>query len=130
MENFEQEKNINDESPIYNELLKISNLLPNYFEENIQNILNLIKYFDSVSLEFNNFGNKIIIPNVTLNSKDYSFKNNLAIFYDSQLSFLSKIKQISPSIKKDIIEPLLILKDNYEKEKKDILLSLKKYLNI
>ena len=137
MENFEQEKNINDESPIYNELLKISNLLPNYFEENIQNILNLIKYFDNVSLEFNNFGNKIIIPNVTLNSKDYSFKNNLAIFYDSQLSFLSKIKQISPSIKKDIIEPLLILKDNYEKEKKDILLSLgdiikeiSKHLNI
>ena len=119
MENLDNKKSINEENHIYNELIKMSSSLSSHFTENMQNIVNIIDFFNSISLEFKNFGKGIKFP------KNVS---KLSFFYESQISFTGKINQISNLIKNGIIDPLTIYKDNYEKDNKEILISLSKIM--
>ena len=108
-------KIINDENIIYNELIKLSSSLSKYITENVDNLKYLINFFNTISIEFNNFGKDVKFPN---------FSSNLSFFYESQKSIIEKIKQISNLIKNDIIDPLIIFKDSYEKDNRDIIFSL------
>ena len=116
-ENFENKNKIiiNDENIIYNELIKVSSSLSKYITDNVENIKYLINFFNTISIEFNNFGKGVKFPH---------FSSNLTIFYESQISIIEKIKLISNLIKNEIIDPLIVFKDSYEKDNRDIIFSL------
>ena len=119
MKNIEDKIIINEKNPIYSELVKLSSFLSNNFSDKVENIINLIDFFNTLSLEFINFGKGIKFP--TKLSK-------FSIFYELQISIIGKINKISNSIKNEIIDPLLIFKAKYENENKEILLNINEIL--
>ena len=126
MKNIGDIRLINEENLISNELKKLSSLLSDHFTEDIKDINNLIFFFKIISLNFNNFGNNIKLPNYSpdANIKANFFKNNLYYFYESQSLLINKIRQIHALLKNEILVPLILLKDSYQKDNKNILVSL------
>lgn len=116
---IENNHNINDENEIYNELIKLSSFLSNHFTEDVQNIIDLVDFFNTLSVEFNNFGKGIKFP------KKFS---NYSFFYELQIAVFGKINKISNSIKNEIIDPLIIFKDEYVNDNNKILLYLKEII--
>ena len=124
MIDISQKKVNNEENSIIIELKSLSNSISTHFTENSQDINDLIKFFKLISLQFNDFGNNIKLPKKSSNLNINLFKNNLQFFYESQSLLMNKIRQMHELIVNEILVPLILYKDVYEKDKKNVLISL------
>ena len=111
------QKNTN-KSDILNIISEFAKNYKSYNEISTKNLINLISFYENLSLIFENLPSKIDFPQVE--SKPM-FKNNPSLniinsFYNYHISILKKLLIISSNIKKNIIPKLTTYKSNLENE--------------
>ena len=103
---------------ILNIISEFSKNYNSYNEIYTKNLINLISFYENLSLIFETLPSKIIFPQIE--SKPM-FKNNpllniINTFYDYHKNILRKLFRISSNIKKNIIPKLSTYKSNLEKD--------------
>ena len=107
---------------IYEELIKIFENITNYFAAEHQDYFDLLTFFEDISSELKDISSKIKIPkNINLNNPDYF---NVDPFYSFHSLFLNNIKKISEKINIEVLSVLKNYKEEFEKDNKNILISL------
>ena len=103
---------------VLNIISEFSKNYNSYNEIYTKNLINLISFYENLSLIFETLPSKIIFPQIE--SKPM-FKNNpllniINTFYDYHKNILRKLFRISSNIKKNIIPKLSTYKSNIEKD--------------
>ena len=103
---------------VLNIISEFSKNYNSYNEIYTKNLINLISFYENLSLIFETLPSKIIFPQIE--SKPM-FKNNpllniINTFYDYHKNILRKLFRISSNIKKNIIPKLSAYKSNLEKD--------------
>ena len=107
---------------IYEELIKLSDSLTNYFAGELQDYLGLITFFEQIKSQIKEIIHKISLP------KNYKFDNpdylNLRPLYSFHSSFLDELKEIEEKINSDVLCTLKDFKEEFESDNKNIYFSL------
>ena len=107
-----------NKSDILNIIKEFSDNYKSYNDIYIKNLINLISFYENLSLIFETLPSKIIFPKLETKAM---FKNNPSIniinnFYNYNRNILKLLSKISSSIKKVIIPKLTNYKSNLEKD--------------
>ena len=113
---YDKEKN-----KICSELEILSGNLSNFFTKELQDLIILINYLETLSNEFINMQKKL---NKTNNIDDY-----IKPFFDFHDYYLSKLNNISVKTKNDILPSLKLLKNDIENDNKNIIFDIKNIIN-
>ena len=107
---------------IYEELIKLSDSLTNYFAGELQDYLGLITFFEQIKSQIKEIVHKISLP------KNYKFDNpdylNLRPLYSFHSSFLDELNEIEGKINNDVLCTLKDFKEEFESDNKNIYFSL------
>ena len=102
---------------IYEELIKLSDSLTNYFAGELQDYLGLITFFEQIKSQITEITHKISLP------KNYKFDNpdylNLRPLYSFHSSFLDELKEIEEKINSDVLCTLKDFKEEFESDNKN-----------
>ena len=113
---------ITNKKDILNIITEFSNNYKSYNEIYITNLINLITFYENLSLTFESLPSKIFFPKIESKAM---FKNNPSIsiinnFYIYHRNILKILMKISKNIKSNIIPKLTTYKTNLESENKNL----------
>ena len=121
-ENKNTYQKITNKKDILNIITEFSNNYKSYNEIYITNLINLITFYENLSLTFESLPSKIFFPKIESKAM---FKNNPSIniinnFYNYHRNILKILLKISKNIKSNIIPKLTTYKSNLELENKNL----------
>ena len=114
-------KEYNKKLLIYEELIKLSDSLTNYFAGELQDYLGLITFFEQMESQIKGIIHKISLPkNQKFENPDYL---NLSTLYSFHSSFLDELNEIAGKINSDVLCTFKDFKEEFESDNKNIYLS-------